>query len=78
MQRSAPFARFRALMVAMALAIQSNSGWSRADALASVGGYRSRGKGRGSYQASSNTDAQVKRAARKARNVKRYKAACRG
>lgn len=64
---------FAAIAAAMAM---SNLG-ERQAALSAIGPYVSRGKGKGRHQASNRTTAQNKRAAIKARNVKRHRAATR-
>lgn len=72
---SQAFSRFHRIMATIAAAMSATS-LGRADALASAGGYQSRGKGRGNVTyARSGTTAQDKRASVKARNVQRNKAA---
>lgn len=68
------FVRFNAVMTKVVAALVKSPGLMRQAALDEVGGYKSRGKGKGmvSYAGASTMAAQ-KRSAKKARNVKRYK-----
>lgn len=70
--RTAPFARARAMFAAVA-ALAGVGAATRAEAIAALGPYESRGKGRAGYQASRRCVAQDKRDARKARNRKNHK-----
>ncbi len=75
-----PFARARNMMAAISAAMALATDAQRQLALNAVGPYVSRGHGRGNgirLGSSSRTVAQGKRAAVKARNVKRHKAAAR-
>ena len=77
MMKSSPFARSMAMMAAIAASI--TSGMSVHLAHEAVGPYQSRGKGEGSSnkRAPGARMANI-RAARKTRNVKRHRKACRG
>ena len=46
--RSAPFARARAMFAAIAAIMANHAGLAQGAAIGALGGYRSRGKGRGS------------------------------
>ncbi len=63
------------MFAAVAAAMAITNTFERQNALAAIGPYVSRGKGKGRRQASGRTVAQDKRAATKARNVKRNRAA---
>lgn len=76
MQRAA-FSRFSQLMAVVGAALASGAYLTRGEALAAHGGYRSRGKGIGFHFSQSNGSARVKRAAAKARNQRRHRAASR-
>lgn len=84
MQRSAPFARFTMMMGAIAAAMaggttQGAQAMSRKAAVAQLPAYESRGKGQGrSNRIAPGAQMANIRAARKARNVKRHRKACRG
>jgi len=75
--RSRPFARAIAMYALVQAAMAFPIGGGRESAMRNIGEYKSRGKGRGTYQASRNTAAMVQRAAKKRRNKARHKAACR-
>lgn len=79
MQRSKPFARAISMMglISAAMAAFPMAGQAQQAALAEIGPYESRGKGRGrSVIGSGRHGAHMTavRAARKARNVRRHKA----
>lgn len=79
MQRSQPFARAIAMasMIAAAMAANPWPGLAQQAALSKIGDYESRGKGGKEPHRRGNGSIKVKRAARKARNVRRHRAACR-
>lgn len=73
--------RLSSLMAVAALAAMSSGGAAvasaeRAVALDMLGGYTSRGHGGGFRYSGSDGSARVKRMARKKRNQKRHRAAC--
>lgn len=72
------FARAKAMMAAIQVAMMIGNVAQRQAALNSIAPYRSRGKGSGKTSPSIHHVAMDKRAAKKARNVKRHKAAMRG
>lgn len=72
------FSRAKAMMAQIQIAMMIGDTLARQAALNSIGPYRSRGKGAGKASPSAHCVAMDKRAARKARNVKRHKAAARG
>lgn len=74
-----PFHRAIAMFAALrAIAMQTFANIAlRQEALAALGPYKSRGKGRGGYQHSHRKVAMDKRDAQKARNRARHKRACR-
>lgn len=75
--RSTPFARANAMMTLIAAAMSLPVSMQQAK-LAEIGPYVSRGKGRGGRQSSPHGAHMASvRAARKARNVKRHRAAAR-
>ena len=76
---SGPFARARAMM-ALVAAMSSASAFQKVALQAqlnAMGPYQSRGHGRNKWSPSRHCVAMDQRAARKARNVKRHKAAMR-
>lgn len=76
MQSNNAFARARAMMAAIAVAMRFTSETERQAQLAMIGPYESRGHGSGKWSKSRHRVAMDKRAAIKARNVKRHKAHC--
>lgn len=72
------FARAKAMMAAIQVAMMIGDTVQRQAALNSMDLYRSRGKGSGKTSPSRHHVAMDKRASKKARNVKRHKAASRG
>lgn len=77
--QTSPFKRARAMMILVASAMGLATEADRRIALSNIGPYESRGHGSGRYLGSSKrTTAQGKRAAIKARNRARNKAAHRG
>jgi tmRNA-binding protein len=72
------FSRAKAMMAAIQVAMMIGNVVERQAALNSMDPYRSRGKGRSKTAPSRHHVAMDKRTARKARNVKRHKAASRG
>lgn len=74
MQSNNAFARAKAMMAAIAVAMQFTSEAQRQAQLAVIGPYESRGHGGGHRSKSRHKVAMDKRAAVKARNVKRHKA----
>lgn len=79
MLNSSPFSRSIAMMAAIAAAAGFSNQGMRESALADIGPYESRGKGKGggNRRAPGAQMAGI-RAARKTRNVKRHRAHCRG
>lgn len=67
---SRPFARAMAMMALVAAAMRLQGSTARDQALANIGTYESRGKGRGLRSPSRNKAAHVQRAAVKAKNRK--------
>lgn len=78
MPQANAFARARAMIAAIAVAMQIGNLADRQIALSAVGPYRSRGKGSAKTSPSRHHVAMDKRVARKARNIKRHKATARG
>lgn len=74
MQSNNAFARAKAMMAAIAVAMQFTSEAQRQAQLATIGPYESRGHGSGKWPKSRHRVAMDKRASVKARNVKRHKA----
>lgn len=74
---SASFARAKAMMAAIAAAM-GLAGSARQLALAEIGPYESRGKGKALRSPSRNSTAQVKRASLKARNRAKHRRMSRG
>lgn len=75
MQRSSPFARSIEMMRLIAVAMSMPS-HLRQQEISAIGQYESRGKGHGiTTYARSGTNAQAQRAAKKARNVAKNRAA---
>lgn len=71
---AAPFSRARAMF---ALVVAAMAAANPTAALAALAPYESRGKGGKQPHKKGNGSARSKRAATKARNVQRYKEACR-
>lgn len=74
---ASPFARANMMMAAIAAAMSMTNQNLRSAAMAEIGPYESHGHGRGKTSPSRHSVAMDKRAATKARNVKRHKAAMR-
>ncbi len=72
MQASQPFRRALAMVAALSAAM-ALTGTQKELALNAIGSYQSRGKGRGVRSGSYHCVAQDKRAAKKARNIRRHK-----
>ncbi|TCK87342.1 hypothetical protein B0G74_7881 [Paraburkholderia sp. BL9I2N2] len=77
LQQTNAFARAKLMMAQIAAAMAFTSAIQRQAALAQIGSYESHGKGSGKTSPSRRCVAMDKRAARKARGVKRHKAAMR-
>jgi len=72
------FARSKAMFAAIMAFVSSSVGWDKAVALANVGEYKSRGKGKGkSGTSSAHCVAMDRRAAVKARNRAKHREHCR-
>lgn len=79
MNRTAAFSRFHRVMALVAVAMANNAFMRREDALANVGGYVSRGKGKTSmHRGPGNGASKSQRIALKARNRAHNRAAHRG
>lgn len=75
---AAPFARALAMMSLVAAAMSAHAGnyGAQQAALGAIGPYKSRGKGGKRPHTKGNGSAKVRRAAVKARNVRRDRRAC--
>ncbi len=72
------FARSKAMFAAIMAFVSPSVGWDKAVALANVGEYKSRGKGKGkSGTSSAHCVAMDRRAAVKARNRAKHREHCR-